>query len=268
MTTRLLRVEPDSERTSATRMRIWARYEGCMSHGERPFRFWISEAESKDLWSMKEYLSNPCQYTQASTFMPETAIGSAPIFFRLDEPPTFMSESKIARSATNLGEWEEREGSAAEPYLLSLLQQPPSLQRVVAHRLLTVMDHWQACHLLAEVLRKTAPSSATPSPRLPGTSAQHVEQYNEVVQMVRKLAQEEADARGLTIKKIDVRPAWSHEYDTRSGVVIDVGIKSTAEERFAYWDAVCERIYQLEGALSAEARNYLINDVSFIVSRS
>lgn len=65
-----------------------------------------------------------------------------------------------------------------------------------------------------------------------------------------------------------MRPAWSHEYDEHTGIVIDVEIHATADERFLYWDAVCARFNQLEESLSPEEISFLTDEISFIVDRS
>jgi len=92
--------------------------------------------------------------------------------------------------------------------------------------------------------------------------------HERIVQEVCSLAKEETQARGLVLLHIDVRPAWSHEYDERTGIVIDVEIRASSDERFSYWDAVCERLNELEETLSPEDRCFLNNEVSFIVNRS
>jgi hypothetical protein len=92
--------------------------------------------------------------------------------------------------------------------------------------------------------------------------------HERIVQKACSLAKEEAQARGLVLLHIDVRPVWSHEYDERTGIVIDVEIRASSDERFSYWDAVCERLNELEETLSPENRCFLNDEVSFIVNRS
>jgi hypothetical protein len=92
--------------------------------------------------------------------------------------------------------------------------------------------------------------------------------HERIVKEVCSFAKEEAQTRGLALLHIDVRPAWSHEYDERTGVVIDAEIQATADERFSYWDAVCERLNELEDSLPPEERRFLNDEVSFVVNRS
>jgi hypothetical protein len=82
------------------------------------------------------------------------------------------------------------------------------------------------------------------------------------------LSTQEAKTRGLVLRKIEIRPAWAYESDQQSEIVIDVEIQSTADEQFAYWDAVYERIHQLEATLSQEEQRFLNDAVFFIVNRS
>ncbi|MBI3798979.1 MAG: hypothetical protein HY268_18695 [Deltaproteobacteria bacterium] len=99
-------------------------------------------------------------------------------------------------------------------------------------------------------------------------AARRFRDHERIVYEVCSLAKEEAQARGLVLLRVDVRPAWSHEYDERTGIVIDVEIRASSDERFSYWDAVCERLNQLEDLLSPEEQRFLNDEVSFIVSRS
>lgn len=92
--------------------------------------------------------------------------------------------------------------------------------------------------------------------------------HERIVQEVCSLAKEEAQARGLALLRIDVRPAWSHEYDERTGVVIDVEIRASSDERFSCWDVVCERLNELAESVPPEERCFLNDEVSLIVNPS
>lgn len=99
-------------------------------------------------------------------------------------------------------------------------------------------------------------------------AAQRFRGHEKIVREVCSLAKEEARACGLALLRIDVRPAWSHEYDERTGIVIDVEIRASSDERFSYWDAVCERLNELEESVPPEERCFLNDEISFIVNRS
>src|SRR5713101_1322312 len=94
--------------------------------------------------------------------------------------------------------------------------------------------------------------SATVIETITPEAVERLKGHERIVQEVCSLAKEEAQARGLSILRIDVRPAWSHEYDERTGIVIDVEIRASSDERFSYWDAVCERLNELEESLPLE----------------
>ena len=54
----------------------------------------------------------------------------------------------------------------------------------------------------------------------------------------------------------------------KPGVVVDVEVKATVDERFSYWDALCEQIQHLETLLTPEEQRFLNDDMTLIVSRS
>lgn len=95
-------------------------------------------------------------------------------------------------------------------------------------------------------------------------AAQRIKGHEKIVREVCSLAREEAQASGLALLRIDVRPAWSHEYEERTGIVIDVEIRASSDERFSYWDAVCERLSLLEDSLPPEEQRFL-QDQAFLV---
>jgi hypothetical protein len=120
---------------------------------------------------------------------------------------------------------------------------------------------------IESVLEKTAP----PTPEgafLAPEVRRRLAGHEQLVHRICALARQEAQDRGLVLRKMEVRPAWSHEADEHSGVVIDVELKATADERFSYWDAICERILQFETSLSQEEQRFLDDEISLVVSRS
>ncbi len=82
-----------------------------------------------------------------------------------------------------------------------------------------------------------------------------------------ELIAKEALARKIPVRKIVVLPAWSHEYEERTGVVIDVEIEGSTDQRFSLWDAVSEQIGKLEESLREKESRFLSDDISFVVSR-
>ena len=81
------------------------------------------------------------------------------------------------------------------------------------------------------------------------------------------VAEQEASARGISLLKIDVLPAWSHEYEERSGVVIQVEVRSTDEQRFGFWEGMSERMDSLQDTLAPEENDFLTDEISVIVDQ-
>lgn len=153
--------------------------------------------------------------------------------------------------------------NAGEPFLERPLSDSSGLQN-------TFQKEWVRRALQAQLTFVLQPQKQ-PSPITETISPEAKRRFHDharVVQEVCSFAKAEAQTRRLTILKIDVRPAWSHEYDERTGIVIDVEIKASSDERFSYWDAVCEQLNQMENMLSQEDQAFLTDEISFIVSRS
>jgi hypothetical protein len=110
----------------------------------------------------------------------------------------------------------------------------------------------------------TTPYAGDLHPEVKKRLAGHEQLVNSICALVRQ----EARDRGLALSTIDIRPAWSHESDEQTGVIIDVEVKATTDERFSYWDGVSERTHQLDASLSPEEKQFLNDDVSLVVSRS
>ena len=92
--------------------------------------------------------------------------------------------------------------------------------------------------------------------------------HEHLVQTICALTRYQAAVRGLMLRTIGLRPAWSHESDEQTGIVIDIEVKATVDDRCAYVDAVCEQIHQLEASLSPEDQHFLNDEIFLIVSRS
>jgi hypothetical protein len=59
---------------------------------------------------------------------------------------------------------------------------------------------------------------------------------------------------------VKVRPAWSHEYEDFSSVVIDIEIVGNDDRRFLLWDSISTKIEGLN--TSQDERSFLENNVS------
>jgi len=82
-----------------------------------------------------------------------------------------------------------------------------------------------------------------------------------------ELIERQASARKIPVRKIVVLPAWSNEYEERTGIVIEAEIEGSTDQRFSLWDTVCEQIGKLQKSLPAKESRFLSKDISFVVSR-
>jgi len=83
-----------------------------------------------------------------------------------------------------------------------------------------------------------------------------------------KLAKAEAAERSLRVNKLSIHAAWSHEYDEQTGVIVDIDVTASDEDRFSYWEALNERLDELAASLSQPDRDWLQSDLSLTVVRS
>jgi hypothetical protein len=92
--------------------------------------------------------------------------------------------------------------------------------------------------------------------------------HKKILLLIGDLVRDEAIKQGVRIRRIEARPAWSHEYEERSAVVVEAEIEAGADQRFSFWEAVSERIDSLSDSLSARNRGFLNNRLSLVVSRA
>lgn len=88
-----------------------------------------------------------------------------------------------------------------------------------------------------------------------------------LVDQVHLIVEEEAAILKIGIKRIVVRPGWSHEYQDKTSVVMYVEIQGETESRFSLWDAICERLQRLENSLPDHARQFLSENIFVAVSK-
>ena len=82
------------------------------------------------------------------------------------------------------------------------------------------------------------------------------------------LVSEEAKRQKIDLGGIEVRPAWSNEYEENSAVVLDVEVDIEAEHRFLFWESLGERLNSMTNSLSLRETFFLQENLSLIVSRS
>jgi len=67
---------------------------------------------------------------------------------------------------------------------------------------------------------------------------------------------------------VAVRPSWSHEYEDRTGVIIEVQIKGDSEKRFNLWEAISSRLDDILDSISEKEKSFLTDSLSVIVNQS
>jgi len=104
-------------------------------------------------------------------------------------------------------------------------------------------------------------------PQISDESARRLRGHEKLLENLVFVAEQEASARGISLLKIDVLPAWSHEYEERSGVVIQVEVRATDEQRFGFWEGMSERMDSLQDTLAPEENDFLTDEISVIVDQ-
>ena len=105
-------------------------------------------------------------------------------------------------------------------------------------------------------------------PELSDESVRRLEGHEKLLENLVFVAEQEAAARGISLLKIDVLPAWSHEYDEKTGVVVHAEVRATDEQRFSLWEAISDRIDSLHDTLDSEEKDFLTDEVSVVVDRA
>jgi hypothetical protein len=99
-------------------------------------------------------------------------------------------------------------------------------------------------------------------------TAKRIAGREEILIRFRQMAESAAMQHGTRVVRVNIRPTWSHEYEERSGVAVDLDVVASDEARFAYWEALDECIDKLAQSLPLADRNWLENEVSLTVIRS
>jgi hypothetical protein len=87
--------------------------------------------------------------------------------------------------------------------------------------------------------------------------------HRSLVLQICSLIQEQIEAFQISAR-IRVRPAWSHEYEDRTGIVVDVEANVDDDRRFVLWDAISTKVATLSN-LSEDDRSFLNNNISVFV---
>ncbi len=105
-------------------------------------------------------------------------------------------------------------------------------------------------------------------PLISDESSRRLRGHEKLLENLLFVAEQEAAARGISLLKIDVLPAWSHEYDEKTGVVVHAEVRATDEQRFSLWEAISERIDSLYDKVTPKEKKFLTDDVSVLVDRA
>lgn len=80
--------------------------------------------------------------------------------------------------------------------------------------------------------------------------------HEQLLKQVYAIIRDEARHKHIPPSHLEVLSDWSHEYDEHTGVVIYVEMQGTADERFALWDTIANRLEELEGSLPPNERDF------------
>ena len=89
----------------------------------------------------------------------------------------------------------------------------------------------------------------------------HRRLVSEICEMLGQIARE----RAVALERVDIRPAWSHEYEETRGMVVDIEVRSPTEEALAYWQLLSETLEQRALTFDAASRRFLEENVSVMV---
>lgn len=89
--------------------------------------------------------------------------------------------------------------------------------------------------------------------------------HEAAVAFVLRCANEAARLHSIVMTRIDVRPAWSHEYDD-DGTIVEIQVRDSAEARSIYWDSVCEEMDRQAEYLTLSDALFIEDKLSVIVT--
>jgi hypothetical protein len=88
-----------------------------------------------------------------------------------------------------------------------------------------------------------------------------------IVARICQLAESTA-GHSVRVHRIMVRAEWSHEYDERTGVVVDVEVTASNQCRFSYWEELINRLDEIAASLAPVDQSWLDREVSLTVIRA
>src|SRR5437660_208982 len=83
------------------------------------------------------------------------------------------------------------------------------------------------------------------------------EHHRKLVSEICGIIGEIARERAVALERVDIRPAWSHEYEETRGIVVDIEVHSPTEQALAYWQALSEALEQRALTFDAASKEFL-----------
>ena len=91
--------------------------------------------------------------------------------------------------------------------------------------------------------------------------------HEELLKKLIVIVKREAASQAIPILKIEILPAWSHEYEEKSGIVVHVEVRATDEQRFSIWEGISERIDSLHDTIASGEKDFLTDQISVVVDQ-
>jgi hypothetical protein len=208
-----------------------------------------------DKQRLKRPLSRYQLVTEVGSFRPQNVIDP-------QASTGFVDVQRLYRSARSDVERPSHFGRLEPQVVGSREIKSAELKKIRAWRRLLLNEQGfvvgQLLDTSPEAIRQTASVEIVPDveQRLIGRTS--------LMRQICSLIKEEIDTF-QTSARIRVRPAWSHEYENRSGIVIDVEANVDDDRRFLLWDAISTKVAALSN-LSEADQSFVNDNISVFVS--
>jgi hypothetical protein len=177
----------------------------------------------------------------------------------------------IRRSVTEVGSFRPERAITGESeyHVERMRRQPPSIREFLGHVERPALPPFivptpsKREELPFAVFGTSGTHSALQTLEIAPKARQRLMRYERLAHGIYSIVREQLAAFG-TCGTIQVRPAWSHEYEESTGVVIDVTIAADDNLRFLLWDSVSEKVAELR--VSQDEKAFLQNNISLLVT--
>jgi predicted nucleotidyltransferase len=136
------------------------------------------------------------------------------------------------------------------------------LQDYLKRTLLDLDRHWyeETDKHHGEIQREKSPFE------LDSAAQSRISGHKRLLLRISSLVSDEAKRQAIHIGRIEVRPAWSNEYEEDSAVVVDVEVETDVDVRFDFWESLSKQLEFLATSLSSNEALFLQENISLIVS--